>query len=79
MKQTNPVLAFDPKSGESHAVWRLRQIIGPHGPLPVSRSHFYALIAAGKIPKPIKLGARISVWRRSDILAYIERAEASND
>ncbi len=69
MKKTN---------SEEEAYLRIRSIIGPYGPLPCSRSHFYALIAAGKIPRPIKLGSRISVWRRSDILAYIESAEGAN-
>lgn len=55
---------------------RLRNIIGPHGLLPVSRSTFYALVAAGKIPKARKLGPRISAWRESDILAYIASVEA---
>ncbi len=52
---------------------RLPQIIGPDGYLPVSRSHFYELIKAGEIPPPIKLGPRISVWRESDILDFIEK------
>ncbi|MBA4492105.1 AlpA family transcriptional regulator [Paracoccus sp. S1E-3] len=57
---------------------RLRNIIGPYGILPVSRSTFYALVAAGKIPKACKLSARISAWRESDILAYIASAEADD-
>lgn len=58
---------------------RLREIIGPHGLLPVSRSTFYALVAAGKIPKACRLSARTSAWRESDILAYIASMEADND
>lgn len=57
---------------------RLRDILGPTGLLPISRSHFYALVAAGTIPKPIKLGSRISVWRRSDLIAFLRNAEKAN-
>lgn len=41
--------------------------------IPVSRSTFYAGIKAGIYPKPIKLGARISVWKTSEILPLLER------
>lgn len=42
------------------------------GLLPVSRSTFYNLINAGKVPKPTKLGAS-SVWRASEVLALVEK------
>lgn len=58
---------------------RLKQIVGPDGLIGVSRSTFYALVKAGAMPRPIRIGARISVWRRSDLIAYIERAEAANE
>lgn len=51
---------------------RLSQIVGSKGLLPISRSTFYSRIKNGKIPPPIKLGARISVWRAVDILNAIE-------
>lgn len=56
-------------------VLRLKDIVGPTGLLPISKSTFYAKVAAGELPRPIKLGARISVWRRSDLLAFIEKGE----
>lgn len=58
---------------------RLRQVIGTKenpGPLPVSRSTFYAMIQAGKAPAPVKVGARAVAWRARDIRALIERLEA---
>lgn len=58
---------------------RLKQIIGPNGLLPISRSTFYAKVQAGDLPRPLRIGARISLWRRSDLIAYIERAEGAND
>ena len=58
---------------------RLAQIIGPNGILPISRSGFYLKVKAGEIPPPLKIGARISVWRESDILDFIESKGVSND
>jgi prophage regulatory protein len=37
----------------------------------VSRSHLYALMKAGKFPKPLRLGARAIGWRVEDIDAWI--------
>jgi prophage regulatory protein len=52
---------------------RLPAIIAPHGPIPVSKSTWWAGIKAGRYPKPVKLGARITAWRVEDIRAFIER------
>ena len=38
----------------------------------ISRSEIYRRIAAGTLPKPIKLSPRVSVWRRDEILAWID-------
>lgn len=40
--------------------------------LPFGKSHLYTEMAARRAPRPIKLG-RLSVWRVSDIEAYVER------
>ncbi len=50
---------------------RLKDIILPKGPLPISRSAFWAGIKAGRYPKPIKLGPRMSAWRVEEIRALI--------
>jgi prophage regulatory protein len=59
---------------------RIRQIIGdpkanPPIPalIPVGRSTWWAGIAAGRYPAPVKLGPRVSAWRVEDILALIEQ------
>jgi predicted DNA-binding transcriptional regulator AlpA len=52
---------------------RLKSIIGPHGCIPVSRSSWWAGVASGRFPKPIKLGPRTSAWRVEDIRALIEQ------
>lgn len=57
---------------------RAVQIIGdPHATppipaiLPVSKTTFYALIRAGKFPKPIKLSRSIAVWPIDVIHKYL--------
>lgn len=52
---------------------RLPCIIAPRGPIPVSKSTWWAGIKDGRFPKPVKLGQRITVWRVEDIRALIER------
>lgn len=52
---------------------RLPSIIAPRGPIPVSKSTWWAGIKDGRFPKPIKLGQRITVWRVEDIRVLIER------
>jgi prophage regulatory protein len=51
---------------------RLPAIIAPHGPIPVSKSTWWAGIKTGRYPKPVKLSARISAWRVEDIRAFID-------
>lgn len=55
---------------------RLNQLIGEGGLLPISRSTLYSWVADGKLPAPIKLSPRVSVWRKSDILAFVDKMEA---
>ena len=50
---------------------RLPSIIGPLGPIPVSRSTWWAGVASGRYPKPVKLGPRITAWRVEDIRQLI--------
>jgi prophage regulatory protein len=45
---------------------RLSQIIRPSGPLPISRSTFWAWVAAGRL-QPIKLGPRLTVFHVDDV------------
>lgn len=58
---------------------RLQQIVGnpksdpPIPPIiPVSKSSFWAGVKIGKYPKPLKLGARTTVWRVEDIRQLID-------
>jgi predicted DNA-binding transcriptional regulator AlpA len=53
---------------------RLSSILAPSGPLPISRSSWWAGVAAGRYPKPVKLGPRITAWRVNDLRALIDSA-----
>ena len=50
---------------------RIKEIIGPGGLIPVSKSTFWAGVKAGKFPKPIKVTPGVTAWRQSDIEAFI--------
>jgi len=51
---------------------RLPDIIAPNGPIPVSKSTWWAGVKIGRYPKPVKLGPRVTAWRIEDIRAYIQ-------
>ena len=60
---------------------RLSQIIGnpkaePPIPavIPVSKSSWWAGVASGRYPAPVKLGMRTTAWRVEDILNLIQHA-----
>lgn len=50
---------------------RLSSILAPAGPIPVSKSTWWAGVRSGRYPKPVKLGPRITVWRVEDIRTLI--------
>jgi prophage regulatory protein len=53
---------------------RLHDILAPHGPIPVSKSTWWAGVKDGRYPKPVKLGPRITAWRWEDIRTLISEA-----
>lgn len=55
---------------------RLRAILAPVGPIPVSKSTWWQGIKDGRFPKPVKLGKRVTVWRVEDIRRLIETGRA---
>jgi predicted DNA-binding transcriptional regulator AlpA len=55
---------------------RLPHILAPEGPIPVSRSTWWAGVKDGRYPKPVKLGPRITAWRVDDIRALIQGGTA---
>jgi prophage regulatory protein len=42
--------------------------------IPVAHSTLWAWVRSGRFPAPLKLSDRITVWRDSDVLAYIKRS-----
>ncbi len=62
--QNNPTL---PDTG----FVRLSSILAPSGPIPVSKSTWWAGVKSGRYPKPMKLGPRITAWRVEDIRRLI--------
>lgn len=50
---------------------RLPSILAPDGPMPVSRSTWWAGVREGRFPQPVKLGPRITAWKREDINALV--------
>jgi predicted DNA-binding transcriptional regulator AlpA len=54
---------------------RLRNIISPSGPIPVSKSTWWAGVKSKRFPQPVKLGPKITAWRVEDIRDLIERPQ----
>ena len=56
---------------------RLPSILAPGGPIPVSKSTWWAGVKSGRYPQPVKLGPRITAWRVEDIEALLRDGVAS--
>jgi predicted DNA-binding transcriptional regulator AlpA len=57
---------------------RLKQILSPIGPIPVSKSTWWAGVNDGRFPKPRKLGKGITVWLVEDIERLIAGARVGS-
>ena len=57
-----------PKTG----LVRLTSILAPMGPIPVSKSTWWAGVNSGRFPQPLKLGPRTTVWKAEDIRALFD-------
>jgi len=49
---------------------RINQILAL---VPVGKSTWWRWCAEGKAPKPLKLGAKTTVWQAEDIAAFLEQ------
>ena len=58
-------------SHRSTRLMRVKDILAPRGPIPVSKSTWWAGVKSGRYPQPVKLGPRITAWRAEDIEALI--------
>jgi len=43
--------------------------------LSVSRGYIWKLVKSGKLPPPIKLSAKLSIWKLSDVQKYLDNPE----
>jgi prophage regulatory protein len=50
---------------------RLSAILAPNGPIPVSKSTWWAGVKSGRYPQPVKLGPRTTAWHVEDIHTLI--------
>lgn len=64
------------ENNKSEKYLRLPQLRAKLGD--IGRSTIYAWIRSGRLPPPIRLGPRFSVWRDSDISDFIERQRAES-
>lgn len=58
------------KGSEATAFLRLPQVLEL---IPIGKSTLWQKVKDGTFPKQIKLGAKTSVWRASDVYEYINR------
>jgi prophage regulatory protein len=52
---------------------------GVRGYLPISKSAWWAGVAKGKFPSPVKLGTRTTCWRETDVMAVVNGNQASTN
>lgn len=57
---------------------RLHQILGPKGPIPISRSSWFAGIKEGRFPKPVALGPRMKAYRVEEIQALLAQFDGQS-
>jgi prophage regulatory protein len=72
MSSSNQSRSSSPWSERTGYV-RLADILAPAGPLPISKSTWWAGVKEGRYPAAVKLGRRITAWKIEDILALMER------
>ena len=65
---TTPAGALPSPQNPDIALWRLPTVLAH---VPDSRSHWWAGVAEGRYPAPVKLSKRCVAWRSADIRALI--------
>lgn len=53
---------------------RIQQIVP--GIVPCGVSTWWAWVASGKAPQPVRMGPKMTFWRESDIRAFMEKLSA---
>ena len=57
---------------------RIKSILAPIGPIPVSKSTWWQGVKDGRFPQPKKLGHGTTVWNAEDIWQLIENGIPDN-
>jgi prophage regulatory protein len=61
---------------KKHRFYRLKDILAPEGPIPISKSSWWNKVRSGEFPQPVKLGGpRTTAWRAQEIEDLIHRFE----
>ena len=60
-----------PKTG----LVRVKQILAPIGPIPVSKSTWWSGVREGRFPQPMKLSPNTTVWKVEEIRALYEKSD----
>jgi predicted DNA-binding transcriptional regulator AlpA len=55
------------KPHQKRALYRLSEIVQPHGMFPISASSWWAGVRSGLYPQSLSLGPRTTVWRAEDL------------
>lgn len=45
--------------------------------IPIGKTRWYAGCASGEFPAPVKLGSRVSMWRKSDVHSLVEKLQGA--
>ena len=56
------------KNSESEEYLRMPQLLKM---LPISKATIWRKVRLGEFPQPIKLGYRISMWKKSEIIDFL--------
>jgi prophage regulatory protein len=67
------------KRWEGTSYLRLKSIIGPEGPIPISKSAWMLGVKQGRFPRPIRLASRTSIYAVSEIQALLDRLKCETD
>ena len=73
---SNELAVTSPTDAENFRTLRIQTVLELTG---LGRSTVYALVKAGRFPKPLRLGPRAVGWRLSDVLAWLEAPERDYD
>ncbi len=69
---------FNPNPFPATGYVRLGQILGPKGPLPISRSSWFAGVKSGRFPKPVALGLRSKGYKVEEIRALLAQFDSQS-